>query len=614
MFLYTDLAVQNVSDYLLYAIRFDLKALTIWYSPLFIVSFIGLFYKVKWWQWVNKIVFVLLYSSALVFGLIAAFYFEISKTIVGVELFQLLSGQSSTVLFGYAKDYWWAICSTLLLLFGLLQVEKRTSTRMNPTQALVISFSLLLLIVFFARGGIALKPLNLMDAYGNLSNKEALSAVTPTYVLIESIGKKNIDYEEYISEDELKTELAMERIALNQPTTDKLNLCLILLESFGKEYTQLNMSGRPSYTPFLDSLMNVSVNYTNAYANGLRSMDAVASIYCGVPSFMKGPFIGSLYTNSTIASLPVSLKKEGYYTSFFHGADELSMGFKPFLLAQGLDDYYGRQQYPIVSDYDGTWGIFDEPFLQYFAKKIGEQKQPWFSGVFTLSSHHPYTVPKAYSSLPKGTAVIHQSVGYTDAALRKFFATAVKQPWFENTVFIITADHTSINETPAYTNYRGKYAVPLVVYYPNRMPAIDSSVVKHIDLFPTIKSWAGVENTTAFGKPLNDSTENYSFQYDGNVYLDGGTKEDIPITPFLGKPYHKVLSFKLKVRERYIEKINSFNLFISTLLGSILNLRADIDTTRLCKTIYVSTGDYNLFKFDMSHDDKLRMFFLGFNE
>ena len=103
-------------------------------------------------------------------------------------------------------------------------------------------------------------------------------------------------------------------------------------------------------------------------------------------------------------------------------------------------------------------------------------------------------------------------------------------------------------------------------------------------------------------------------QYDGNVYLDGGTKEDIPITPFLGKPYHKVLSFKLKVRERYIEKINSFNLFISTLLGSILNLRADIDTTRLCKTIYVSTGDYNLFKFDMSHDDKLRMFFLGFNE
>ncbi len=519
-FLYPDLAVQNVSDYLLYAIRFDLKALTIWYSPLFVVSFIGLFHKAKWWQLFTTIVFAILYLSALVFGLIAVFYFEISKTIVGVELFQLLNGQSSTVLLGYATEYWWAILLALLLLFGLLQVEKHTViTRMSPKRAFVTSFLLLLLIAFFARGGFALKPLNLMDAYGNLSNKEAVSAVTPTYVLIESIGKIKIDYEEYIGEDELQKELSNEQTALMQLAFDKPNVCLILLESFGKEYTQLNRSGRPSYTPFLDSLMNVSKCYTNAYANGLRSMDAVASIYCGVPSFMKRPFIGSLYTNSTIASLPVSLKKEGYYTSFFHGADELSMGFKPFLLAQGLDDYYGRQQYPTVSDYDGTWGIFDEPFLQYFAKKIGEQKQPWFSGVFTLSSHHPYTVPKGYSSLPKGTVAIHQSVGYTDAALRKFFATAVKQPWFENTVFIITADHTSINETPAYTNYRGKYAVPLMVYHPNRMPAIDSSVVKHIDLFPTIKSWAGVENTTAFGKPLNDSKVNYSFQYDGNVYV-----------------------------------------------------------------------------------------------
>jgi phosphoglycerol transferase MdoB-like AlkP superfamily enzyme len=517
--LYPDLAVQNVSNYLLYAIRFDLKALTIWYSPLLIISFVGLFYKVKRWQFISTVVFAILYLSALVFGLIAVFYFEISKTIVGIELFQLLIGQSPTVLFGYATDFWWAVLLSMLILFGLLELEKRIRTNMRTKQSLITSSLLLLLILFFARGGLALKPLNLMDAYGNLSNREAISAVTPVYVLIESIGKKNIRYEEYIDENTLKNKLAEEHLVLTSPKCVRPNVCLILLESFGKEYTQLNRSGRPSYTPFLDSLMSVSQCYTNAYANGLRSMDVVASIYCGVPSFMKRPFIGSLYTNSAIASLPLSLREKGYYTSFFHGADELSMGFKPFLLAQGLNNYSGRQQYPNEKDYDGTWGIFDEPFLQYFAKKIGEQEQPWFSGVFTLSSHHPYTVPSAYSSLPKGTAAIHQSVGYTDAALRKFFATAVKQSWFENTVFIITADHTSINQTPAYTNYRGKYAVPLVVYGKNIPPAIDSSIVNHIDLFPTIKSLAGVEKTTAFGKQLNDSTGNYSFQYDGNVYV-----------------------------------------------------------------------------------------------
>ena len=102
--------------------------------------------------------------------------------------------------------------------------------------------------------------------------------------------------------------------------------------------------------------------------------------------------------------------------------------------------------------------------------------------------------------------------------------------------------------------------------------------------------------------------------YNGNIYLDGGTKEDIPLTPFFGKPYHKVLSFKLRLREQYIHKISSFHEFISALLGRALSLRGEIDTSRLCKTILVSTGEHNLFKFDMSHDDKLRMFFLGYND
>jgi hypothetical protein len=165
---------------------------------------------VKRWQFISTVVFAILYLSALVFGLIAVFYFEISKTIVGIELFQLLIGQSPTVLFGYATDFWWAVLLSMLILFGLLELEKRIRTNMRTKQSLITSSLLLLLILFFARGGLALKPLNLMDAYGNLSNREAISAVTPVYVLIESIGKKNIRYEEYIDENTLKNKLAEE--------------------------------------------------------------------------------------------------------------------------------------------------------------------------------------------------------------------------------------------------------------------------------------------------------------------------------------------------------------------------------------------------------------------
>ena len=102
-------------------------------------------------------------------------------------------------------------------------------------------------------------------------------------------------------------------------------------------------------------------------------------------------------------------------------------------------------------------------------------------------------------------------------------------------------------------------------------------------------------------------------RYNDNIYLDGGTKEDIPVTPFLGKPRDKVLCFKLTLTDRYISEINSFNEFISALLGRVLSLRREVDTDRLCKTIPVSTGEHNLFKFDMSHEDKLRMFFIGMN-
>jgi len=517
--LYPELKVDGLTNYLFYALRFDLKSLVIWYSPLFVMLFVGLLYKSQWLRKVNRFLFIVLYLAALVFGLVDAFYFEISKTVVGAEIFQLVKGQSFSVILGYVRDFWWAILLALLLVFIVILAERKTDTAMNRKDKITTSLILLVLIGFFARGGVALKPLNLMDAYAEMSNEEATTAVTPIYVLIESIGKKSIDYEEYLPDEDLQVQLAKDKVFLKNPFQNKPNICLILLESFGKEYTAINATGKPSYTPFLDSLMGVSKNYLNAYANGLRSMDAVASIYCGVPSFMKRPYIGSLYTNSTIESLPKTLKEQGYYTSFFHGADELSMGFKPFLVAQGLDEYVGKQQYTYDADFDGTWGIFDEPFLRFFAHKLSKQRQPWFSTVFTLSSHHPYTVPESYQYLPKGTSDIHQSVGYTDAALRNFFKNAANQPWFNNTVFILSADHTSINETPAYTNYRGKYAIPLMVYQPNQTPSEDSSVRQQIDLFSTIKSIAGIEHTFSFGRPLYDTTSRYSFQYDGNVYV-----------------------------------------------------------------------------------------------
>lgn len=514
------LSISDPLNYWYYAIRFDLKTIAIWYAPLYLLVGVGLWVRLKCWFLVCKSVFIVLYALLLVFGVIAVFYYPISKSIVGIELFQMLGGQDVTILSSYLLDYWYAFIFALLSLYAASVVYSKLSFVVTKKQSVVYSLVSLCLIVFLARGGIALKPLNILDGYAHLESNEVVTAITPAYVLLESYGKSTLEYTPYFSEEELQVSLADDIQVFNEREGQLPNICVILLESFGAEYTKINRSGRPSYTPFLDSLMNVSINFTNAYANGLRSMDAVASVFGGVPSLMKQPLIGSLYSTVELSALPAELEEQGYYSSFYHAADELSMGFKPFLLSQGLDDYLAKQQYPNQEDFDGTWGIFDMPYLQYVSEKLTEQHQPWISGIFTLSSHHPYTIPEKYKNLPKGTSEIHQSVGYTDEALRQFFESAKNKSWFANTVFIITADHTSINQTKPHATYRGKYTVPLIIYAPSRYEArVDSSVAQHLDVHATVLQIAGKKEFKSLGRSLLENNRRYSIQYDGNVYV-----------------------------------------------------------------------------------------------
>ncbi len=537
-----DLSIDNVINYLFYAIRFDLKTMAIWYAPLFILLGIHIFFKKKWLKQLSLVVFSILFLLAFSFNIIAVLYYPFSKSIAGIEIFQLLKGQDSQVIWSYIIDYWLIfLLSTIVVGFVIYAYNYYSFSIQKKFRNWYLGIHLIL-IVFLARGGIALKPLNLMDAYARLSNKEVTSAVSPLYVLLESYGKQQITYEAYFSDESLSSSMVLDVKNYSDFKIENPNICLILLESFGKEYTGANISNRPSYTPFIDSLSNHSIHYINAYANGLRSIDAVASCMAGIPSLMKQPFIGSLYTQSSINTLPKVLKNTGYHTSFFHGADELSMGFKPYLESQQIGGYFAKQNYPSMSDFDGTWGIFDGPFLSYFASKLDHEIQPWFSGIFTLSSHHPYHIPREYNHLPIGSLEIHQSIRYTDESLRLFFASISKKSWFKNTIFIITADHSSINETPPYQTYRGKYEVPLMIYAPSIFkPKKIEMPVQHIDIFSTIQHIASSGSHLALGHTLLDSSSRDIVHFDGNIYVY--TTDSLSLE-WNGKDYTRLYNYK----------------------------------------------------------------------
>jgi phosphoglycerol transferase MdoB-like AlkP superfamily enzyme len=218
------------------------------------------------------------------------------------------------------------------------------------------------------------------------------------------------------------------------------------------------------------------------------------SILSSIPMFVEPFFLtpASMNQVSGIASL---LAGKGYQTAFFHGAQRGSMGFMAFARKTGFQEYYGREDYNADSrfggddDFDGMWAIWDEPFLQYYCQKMSEMKQPFMTAVFTASSHHPYQIPEQYRSIyPEEGIIIHKCIRYTDMALGRFFREASRQPWFQNTIFVLTSDHTNLSDHDFYQTDIGGFCSPIIIYEPgsDRQPSVQPKVAQQIDILPTV--------------------------------------------------------------------------------------------------------------------------------
>ena len=331
---------------------------------------------------------------------------------------------------------------------------------------------------------------------------------------------------------------------------------VVILESFSAAYSG-RLSGGEGYMPFLDSLMGASLNMTRAYANGRRSIDGIPAILASMPELMDEAFITSPYAGLPFTSLANTLANEGYSTSFYHGGRNGTMGFDGFTRSAGFQRYMGLNEYPgNGEDYDGHWGVRDRPYLQYWAQELAKEKEPFFSTVFTLSSHHPYELPIQESArFAGGTQAIHPTLRYTDDALRQFFATARTMPWYTNTLFVITADHTAdLDRSGQNYNKATDYWVPLFFHAPGRIMPIDQPrVTQHIDILPTVLDLLGYEkpffsfghSALQLGSPpyaINASNgiyqcfgDHFHMQFDGNEVL-GMTPLDSVVNGPFGEP------------------------------------------------------------------------------
>lgn len=388
------------------------------------------------------------------------------------------------------------------------------------------------LIIIGIRSGLPPKqhfPLMPSDAGQYVSNPNNVPLVQNTpFCMFLNYNRPIYQKFDYFSEKELNSIYSPIHVPDSLMSPKRMNIVIIIGESLGKEpigfYNKTLDNGTyKGYTPFLDSLASQSLVYLNSFANSRISIEATPSVLASIPSLQES-YTLSLYANNKINSLAGCLSSKGYESAYAHAAPNGSLGLNAFAVVAGVSKYIGMNEYANQADYDGTWGIWDHKFLPFFARQCSGLNQPFLATIFTLSSHDPCNLPPEFPGIQdKNVPKIFKSINYLDYSLKLFFAEASRQAWYNNTIFVITGDHTCTRYHDIYQTSIGSFAVPIIFFTPGKQlsPGCDSTrVAQQIDIMPTLLNYLGYDKPYfAFGKDLfNPQTDNFAIDYTGNSF------------------------------------------------------------------------------------------------
>ncbi len=451
-----NISLQEVLLCFWYALPLDISTAGYMILFPFLLSIINSFLGFRWINSINLVYAVLLLLIYLLITSAELGIYEEWKTKLNFKALKYLSNPDEV--------YNSTVTSTFFLIIGLLIIQyvifilfyikyihSKKVYLVRKVYPMIIFFCIGSVLLFIGiRGGFMAIPINQSQSYYSKHNILNLAAVNSGYNLMMSTLESYKVSEEnpFLVMDMEKAEKIVNRLyqvekdtTIRVLTTERPNILLIMLESWSADVIEA-ITGEKGITPRFNKLVNDGILFTEAYVTGNRSEQSMVSIFGGFPAT---PIVSLSHNLDKISKLPSLIKilnGEGYHTSFYFGGQLIYGGIRSYLLANEFDLIIEQKDF----DKDlpqGKLGYHDEYVFDRMLSGLKTIEEPFFSVVFTQSSHSPYDQPKSETiQFAELENEYLNSVYYTDGCLGDFMDGAKKQDWYDNTLFIIVADHS----------------------------------------------------------------------------------------------------------------------------------------------------------------------------
>jgi phosphoglycerol transferase MdoB-like AlkP superfamily enzyme len=424
------------------------------------------------WKGIVKVINVLnivLISALAVFVIINARLYSYWGYHIDASILDYLRTPKEALASANAFDWLLVLCFSCILIFiGVLIYRRIAAINSNnhKLQRSHILIYLLLLGVLFIpiRGGFGVATMNVSRAY--FSNRPFVNhlAVNPVWNAAFSLSEnKNASYhfiEDQLADDtynQLYVSSGNESLPILSPNT---NVIFIVLESFTANVVS-SIGGIDGLTPELNKWMNTGLSYEQCYASGDRSDKGLATLYTGFPALPNARLLSYPNKLAKVPHVYKAFKDKGYLTSFYYGGN-LDFANIKLLFSDGSVDHIvtGNE---VDSDQKGKWGIRDSKMFEAFFDDVTQQEQPFFSSLYTLSSHEPFDIPKVSYKSDSLKSDFYKAIFYTDSCFGAFMTKLQKTALWENTVVVVTADHGVKNPGNLVMLSPRKFRVPLLI-------------------------------------------------------------------------------------------------------------------------------------------------------